>query len=72
MAKTIKRTFRTALRRRFGPKPVENINLGLLSGTACSWVLLLLGCASAEADEATAPPYSEQQATEQAAKPTSP
>ena len=45
--------------------------LGLLLGIACSWVLVLLGCASAEADEATAPPYSEQQATEQAAEATS-
>jgi hypothetical protein len=72
MAKTMKRTFRTALRRRRGLNPVKNINLGLLLGTACSWVLLLLGSASAEPDEATAPPYSEQQATEQAAEPSSP
>ena len=71
MAKTMKRTFRAAPRRRLGLNPVKNINLGLLLGTACSWVLLLLGCTSAEADEATAPPYSEQQATEQAAEATS-
>lgn len=51
---------------------MKNINLGLLLGTACSWVLLLLGSASAEPDEATTQPYSEQQATEQAAEPTSP
>jgi hypothetical protein len=60
MAKTMKRTFRVALRRRLGLNPVKNINLRLLLGTACSGVLLLLGCASVEADEATAPPYSEQ------------
>jgi hypothetical protein len=72
MAKTMKRTFRVALRRRLGLNPAKNINLRLLLGTACSGVLLLLGCASAEADEATAPPHSEQQATEQAAEPASP
>jgi Putative beta-barrel porin-2, OmpL-like. bbp2 len=72
MAKTMKRTFRAALRWRLGLNPVKNINFGLLLGTACSWVLLLLGCASADADEATTPPYTEQQATEQAAEPASP
>jgi hypothetical protein len=51
---------------------VKNIDVGLLLGTACSWALLLLGAASAGAGEATTQPYSEQQAVEQAAEPSSP
>jgi hypothetical protein len=51
---------------------MKNINIGLLLGITCSWALLLLGGASAGADEATTQPYSEQQAAEQAAEPASP
>jgi hypothetical protein len=51
---------------------VKNINIGVLSGTGCSWALLVLGAASAGAGEATAPPANEQQAVEQAAEPASP
>jgi hypothetical protein len=43
MAKTMRNAFRAALGWRFGPKPVENINIGISLGTACSWALLVLG-----------------------------
>ena len=72
MAKMLKRAFRPALRWRLGPNPVKNINTGLLLSTAGSWALIVLGGASAGADEATTPPTSEQQAAEQAAQPSSP
>ena len=57
---------------RLGPKPLKNINIGILLGTACSWALLVLGAASAGADEATAPPTNEQQTIEQVVAPASP
>ena len=72
MAKTMRNASRAALRWRLGPNPMKNINIGLLLGTTCSWALLLLGGASAGADEATTQPYSEQSAAEQAAEPASP
>jgi hypothetical protein len=59
-------------RSRLGPQTVKNINIGTLSGAACFWALLVLGAASARADEATTPPNGEQQATVQAAQPSSP
>jgi hypothetical protein len=72
MAKTMKRTFRAELRWRLGPRRVKNINIGSLLGTAGYWALLVVGGASAGADEAARPPYSGQQATEQATAPASP
>jgi hypothetical protein len=45
MAKTMRNAFRAALRWRLDPEPVKNINIGILSGAACSWALLVLGAA---------------------------
>ncbi len=72
MVKTISHAFRAALGWRLGPRLVNNINIGILLGTACSWALLVLDAAAAGAQEATPPPNSQQQATAQATNSASP